>query len=221
MSNKLSGNICFVRNSLNVFLGIVVLFSAFNLQAQINLGNMTMTPKVDDETNQLLSDATHRRVTISPAHVPVNSIQKTTTIELHNPTKDTLNITLFLSDTVVGLSRFVSVESVTESSDPKVKNRKLIDQNSGDSISSIYRPMSSWIKDLPKSVQLAPGEKKNVSVTVEIPATGISGEYASWIVAEVEPRKKGPNTKKVVYTISNAKITHNTELESSESQGAK
>ncbi len=204
-----------------------------NIQAQIGLGKMSMEVSTDDKTKRLFDDAANRRVIMSPEHSIVKKTSNTVTVNFHNPTQDTLIVYLYVSDTTIGVNRFVNSKDKSDSVKKAVSNSKLVKNDTTDSITSVYRPMGSWVMDLPKSITLAPGEKKNITFTVDVPETRFSGEYATWIVAEVQPRKETSATKETsakseenmatssadtVYTISKVKLTYKTDDNNNESK---
>ncbi len=188
-----------------LIVGLLLITVSRDAVSQFRMGNMEVS--TSDIENKLVDDAINRRVRATSEHVIVTKAARAATVELSNPTKDTLVVDFYLSDTVVDASRFVTVDTPMKKSPAKAEEKRLIKDDPSDSITSIYRPMSHWIKDVPKSISIAPGEKTSIAISVDMPENVRSGEYAVWLVAEVRPYKNIPDVKKAVYTITKVKIT--------------
>ncbi len=201
---------------------IAVMVFASSLDAQIGI---KMQAKVDPATEQLAYDLLNRRVSIAPTSILISRDAKSAVFEFSNPTKDTLNMEISISNSTPNMTKRI----FPKGSAPK---KTMIEENSPDSM-SIYKPLSPWLSLPVTSLVLAPGEKRKIDILVSIPDSLIAGEYMAWVIAEVAPRKvvnKNPDdstqrslAKKndgVLVTVSSGKLTYTVPaLSNSEADG--
>lgn len=180
-----------------LFLIASLLLTASSLSAQFDFGKMTV--KMDPDSEQMLKDAVSRRVSISPLNTSISKKTKKVSLEFHNPTDDTLEMEIKVSSTVPEMTKTI------DSANSKVSKSLLSEKDA--EITSIYKPLDKWITKYPKKLTLAPGEKKTIDVDILVPESVKEGEYASWIVAEVAPRKTLLGKIKE-QTVSSSKIVY-------------
>ncbi len=188
--------------------------------AQVKM-NMSTSP--DKKTTQLLEDLMNRRVSILPASTTILHNSQTVSLEFHNPTDDTLELEIKISNSVPNTTKRID--------SPDAKKGKSFLSEKEPEVTSIYKPLSEWIKNYPKKMILAPGEKKKVDIELAIPGSPSDGEYAAWVVAEVAPRKtlmmkskekekednsKGTNKLEDYIAVSSGKLVYVTGINKSE-----
>lgn len=166
---------------INVLI-IGVLTANSSLDAQIQMGSgMKMDLQMDEETTQIWKDLINRRVAISPVTTSISKSTRKVSLEFYNPSDDTLEMEIKVSNEVPQATKPMNSKNS--------KTPKSIFSEKETEVASIYKPMDKWITNYPKKLVLAPGEKKTIDVEVSIPESLGDGEYVSWIVAEVAPRK--------------------------------
>lgn len=216
---------------MKVTIFMVTLFTVCSMMvgsyggAQIK---MNMSTSLDKKTMQLLDDLRNRRVSISPASITILNNSQTVSFEFHNPTDDTLELEIKISNSVPNTTKRID--------SPDTKKAKSFLSEKEPEVTSVYKPLSEWIKDYPKKMILAPGEKKKVDIELAIPGSPSDGEYAAWVVAEVAPRKtlimeskekekrynsKGINKLEDYIAVSSGKLVYVAGINKSEPQETK
>lgn len=166
--------------------------------AQIDLGS-AFGKQISEALSKAFSEQMEamlaRKVNVTPAVAEIPAGSKTFTLELENPTDDTLTVNVVMSPTVPPMMRNppgapASAADSAKAKAPAKKTSILSDEDDDEKKEDdgTYMPMGAWIKGLPKKLVILPKAKTKVVVDVEIPADVAAGEYATWIAAEVEPR---------------------------------
>ncbi len=157
--------------------------------AQISFGSA-----FGDMFSKMLNQAMSHRMVVNPSLVTVDPNTKAITIELSNPTKDTLEAELS-----VGLSAPTAFGGGgPKPKSPEKRVGELLADEPADSAEVAAKPdsilpsasLAGWIKGLPERIKLAPGEKKSITAKLVIPGDAKHGEYAAWIIAGVHPSKQ-------------------------------
>ncbi len=160
--------------------------------------DIAMAQKKDGQSIPLgkaLGGIAQTRLTLSPSLVTIDPHTKTATIEFLNETTDTLESEFEVTtDAPLRLDPRRMSRS-RDSAKSKLGSGGLLgallneDQSKSDNAAAA-RPQSlvPWLKGIPARLTLAPGEKKRIEVTVDVPSDAKAGEYLCWVVS----RSTGP-----------------------------
>ncbi len=128
------------------------------------------------------------KLTLSPSLVTIDPHTKTATIEFLNETTDTLESDIEVNANAPQLLNLK--RSSRDSTKLKQELGGLVgallddDQNkSTNAAISQTRSLVPWLNGVPARLTLAPGEKKRIEVTVDVPVDAKVGEYLCWVVA--------------------------------------
>lgn len=183
------------------FLGALSISPSVSAAQVIDMNNSGVQKGIMDAIGKAfqkqMDAALARTVKITPQVAELATGAKSVTIDLENPTDDTLTVNLLISSMVPQPFRVASVASqtATDSAKPKTSAKTtsiLSDEQESKPESKddgTYSPMGPWLKGLPKQYVILPKAKVKVVLDVNIPADVAAGEYVTWIAAEVEPKK--------------------------------
>ncbi len=133
------------------------------------------------------------KLTLSPSLVTIDLHTKTATIEFLNETMDTLESDIEITtDAPLRLNpkRLSRDSTKSKQASSGLLGALLNDDESKSANAEIpqTRSLVPWLKGIPAHLTLAPGEKKRIEVTVDVPADAKAGEYLCWVVS----RSTGP-----------------------------
>lgn len=145
-----------------------------------------------------LGGMSQTKLTISPTLIAIDPSTKTATIEFLNETTDTLESDI---EVTTDAPLRVDPKRLSRSRDSAKSKQKqasggllgaLLDEDETKKNTNSPPPQTQslvpWLKGVPARLTLAPGEKKRIEVTVDVPANATPGEYLCWIVS----RSTGP-----------------------------
>ena len=119
---------------------------------------------------------------VTPNALTVDPSTRAATFELSNDSDDTLTISLTPSrrshPAIPGGVQF-------NINGNKGLPTQVLQAMAGDSVLPTHS-LVGWIKDLPARVQLAPHQKRSVTVHFTVPANARPGSYGGWILAQSE-----------------------------------
>jgi hypothetical protein len=186
-----------VRNTsrLRNILTATALSAMLVLPGALYAQDTQIPAEVMDQLSKQLSaaftKAFDRKVVISPSIVNIDAKEKTATFEFANSQEDTLVAEVTVGNAPPlgagaskpgGAKQAGGLLAEDEAADAKAKS---------DSIDANWS-LASWVKDLPSIIKLAPGEKKKITVKLDVPENAKAGEYSGWVVAAVEPADNTP-----------------------------
>ncbi len=194
ITKRLTGSMV-SKMSLAAVVGAVCVATPTVASAQIDIGSALggqLMESINKQLGDMIMKAMNRRVMVTPAIVNIDATAKTATLEFSNTTEDTLIAMISVGNTApMGMSGAPNAEKqagglLADDEEP-AKEEKAIEAKSS---------LASWVKGAPEKITLAPGEKKQVTVKLEVPAGTADGEYSAWILAATEagvakPAKEG------------------------------
>jgi hypothetical protein len=134
---------------------------------------------------QAVTNMVKHRVRVTPAITEIDPKVKTATLEFFNASDDTVNAALSIGTVPPTMMGGQAAQAPQNSANPLLADTGSAKATAPDSVASEWS-LASWVQDLPAHIQLAPNEKKSVTVHLDIPASVKPGDYAAWIVATTE-----------------------------------
>jgi len=157
--------------------------------AQVTAGGFVLNSIADGRT--IAINAPDRLVRVLPAIATIDHKTRTLSIELVNPSDDTLTADLAMGvkppeepvkDTAKAAEQgggFVAQDSAAPATATATAKADVIPAD---------QSLAKWVTGVPEHVKLLPHEKKKVTLHLTVPASAKSGEYAGWLVATTTSR---------------------------------
>jgi hypothetical protein len=154
-----------------------------------------LSKAIGKSLQQAFTNMFNHRLRVTPALTVVDPKTQTATLEFFNASDDTVNASL-----AAGIAPPQAFGAGAQKSAKAGANALLADDSSSttapvaDSVASDLS-LASWIQDLPATIEVAPHEKKSVTVHLKVPSNLKPGEYAAWVVATTDNMGNTVTTK--------------------------
>lgn len=178
--------------------GALLLPSAGNAQG-INLAD-AFKPILEQMAKQM-AEISARSLVLSPAEKEITVADSSVVISVTNPHKD--SATAFIKfhnqpppSVIPGKQQqgAVTVDESGSGGDKKAARpkRSLVAEDEPGKANSVYQDLTPWVTSDTDKFVLAPGETKQITVSIKPPVDMADGEYAAWFATHLVIRHKDP-----------------------------